>query len=57
MDGFRDGLGDYEYRLDIIKEGLQKIKDALINIWTDPAVLEAAQAYVESLVYMLVSLS
>lgn len=57
MDGFRDGLGDYEYRLDIIKEGLQKIKDALINIWTDPAVLEAAQAYVESLVYMLGSLS
>lgn len=57
MDGFWDGLGDYEYRLDIIKEGLQKIKDALINIWTDPAVLEAAQAYVESLVYMLGSLS
>lgn len=57
MDGFWDGLGDYEYRLDIIKEGLQKIKDALINIWTDPVVLEAAQAYVESLVYMLGSLS
>lgn len=57
MEGFWDGLGDYEYRLDIIKEGLQKIKDALINIWTDPSVLEAAQNYIESLVYMLGSLA
>lgn len=57
MEGFWDGLGDYEYRLDIIKEGLQKIKDALINIWTDPSVLEATQNYIESLVYMLGSLA
>lgn len=57
MDGFWDGLGDYEYRLDIIKNGLQTIKDILIDIWTDPSVVEAAQGYIESLVYMLGSLA
>lgn len=57
MDGFWDGLGDYQYRLDIIKNGLETIKDVLIDIWTDPEVVEAAQEYVESLVHMFGSLA
>lgn len=56
MEGFWDGLGDYGYRLDIIRKGLQQIKDALIDIWTDPAVLSAADEWLRSLVYMLGSL-
>lgn len=57
MDGFWDGLGDYQYRLDIIKKGLEQIKKALIDIFTDPAVIKAAQGYLESLMYMLGSLA
>lgn len=57
MDGFWDGLGDYQYRLDIIKNGLETIKDVLIDIWTDPEVVEAAQEYVESLVHMFGTLA
>lgn len=57
MDGFWDGLGDYQYRLDIIKNGLETIKDVLIDIWTDPEVVEAAQGYVESLVHMFGTLT
>lgn len=57
MDGFWDGLGDYQYRLDIIKNGLETIKDVLIDIWTDPEVIEAAQEYVESLVHMFGTLA
>lgn len=57
MDGFWDGLGDYQYRLDIIKKGLEQIKNALIDIFTDPAVINAAQGYLESFMYMLGSLT
>lgn len=57
MDGFWEGLGDYQYRLDIIKNGLETIKDVLIDIWTDPEVVEAAQGYVESLVHMFGTLA
>lgn len=57
MDGFWDGLGDYEYRFDIIKKGLEQIKKALIDIWTDPNVLAAADNWLKSLMYMLGSLT
>lgn len=57
MDGFWDGLGDYEYRFDIIKKGLEQIKKALIDIWTDPNVLAAADNWSKSLMYMLGSLT
>lgn len=57
MEGFWDGLGDYEYRFDAIKKGLQQIKDALIDIWTDPAVLAAADRWAKSFMYMLGSLA
>ena len=56
MEGFLDGLGDWGYRLDIIKEGLKQIMDALIDIWTDPAVLAAADRWAQSVMYMLGSL-
>lgn len=56
MEGFWDGLGDWEYRWDIIKNGLEQIKNVLIDIWTDPAVLAAADAWLKSLMYMLGSL-
>lgn len=56
IKGFFDGLGDYGYRLDIIKKGLEKIKKALIDIFSDPAVISAAQGYVDSFVYMLFTL-
>lgn len=54
--GFWDGLGDYEYRFEAIKKGLEQIKDALIDIWTDPAVLAAADRWEKSFMYMLGSL-
>lgn len=57
MEGFWDGLGDYEYRFEAIKKGLQQIKDALIDIGTDPAVLAAADAWAKSFMYMLGSLA
>lgn len=57
MEGFWDGLGDWEYRLDIIKKGLEQIKNALIDIWTDPEVLSSANAWAESLMYMLGTLT
>lgn len=56
MQGFWDGLGDYEYRFEAIKKGLEQIKDALIDIWTDPAVLAAADGWAKSFMYMLGSL-
>ena len=54
--GFWDGLGDYEYRFEAIKKGMEQIKDALIDIWTDPAVLAAADGWAKSFMYMLGSL-
>lgn len=51
--GFFDGLGDWEYRWESIKNSISSIKDSLINIWTDPAVLSAADGWLNSVVYML----
>lgn len=52
-EGFWDGLGDFEYRLDIIKNGLQQIRDAWIEIWSDPAVIGAADNFLKTFMYML----
>lgn len=57
MEGFGDGLGDWEYRWEIIKDAIASIKESLIDIFTDPAVLAAADAWVQSVAYMLGSLS
>lgn len=51
--GFMDGLGDFQPRLDSIKESIASIKESLIDIFTNPAVKESANGYLESFVYML----
>lgn len=53
MQGFWDGLGDFQYRLNIIRDGLESIKNSLIEIWTDPAVLAAADNWINSVAYLL----
>ncbi|MCI9135315.1 MAG: hypothetical protein HFI31_14200, partial [Lachnospiraceae bacterium] len=55
--GFFDGLGDWEYRWESIKESVSSIKDSLIDIWTDPSVLAAADKYAQSVVYLLGSIA
>lgn len=52
-EGFWDGLGDFEYRLDIIKNGIRQIRDAWIEIWSDPAVVGAADNFLKTFMYML----
>lgn len=56
MQGFWDGLGDWEYRWQSIKDSIASIKESLIDIFTDPAVLAAADAWAQSVAYMLGSL-
>lgn len=56
MQGFWDGLGDWEYRWESIKDSLASIKDSIIDIWTDSAVLAAADKWAQSVAYMLGSL-
>lgn len=51
--GFFDGLGDYEGKFDTIKNAIQGIKDALINIWTDTAVLSACDGWIKSVAGLL----
>lgn len=52
-EGFFDGLGDFQPRLDSIKESIASIKKSLINIFTDPAVKKSMNNYINSFVYML----
>ena len=54
--GFWDGLGDWEYRWEDIKNSISSIKDNLVNIWTDPAVVSAADRWAQSVAYMLGSI-
>lgn len=56
MQGFWDGLGDWQYRWESIKDSLASIKDSLIDIFTDPAVVAAADKWAQSVAYMLGSL-
>lgn len=57
MSGFWNGLGDWQYRLDSIKDSIASIKESLIDIFTDPGVLEAADGWVKSVAYLLGSLA
>ncbi|MCM1219699.1 MAG: hypothetical protein NC321_16100 [Clostridium sp.] len=57
MEGFWDGLGDWEYRLESIKNSLASIKDSVIDIFTDPAVITAADNWAQSVAYMLGALA
>ncbi len=54
--GFFEGLGDWEYRWDSLKDSIQSIKDSIKDIFTDPAVVSAADSFVKSVAYMLGSL-
>lgn len=56
LQGFWDGLGDWEYRWQSIKDSIASIKESLIDIFTDPAVVAAADAWAQSVAYMLGSL-
>ncbi len=56
MEGFWDGLGDWEYRWESIKDSIASIKESLKDIFTDPAVLAAADSWAQSVAYMLGSL-
>ena len=56
IQGFWDGLGGLEYRLESIKNSIASIKNSLIDIWTDPAVLSSADLWAQSVSYMLGSL-
>lgn len=55
--GFFDGLGDWEYRWQIIKDSIASIKESLKNIFTDPAVLAAADEWAKSVAYLLGSIA
>lgn len=57
IQGFWDGLGDWEYRWESIKDSIASIKDSLIDIFTDPSVLAAADGWAQSVAYMLGSLA
>lgn len=57
MEGFWDGLGDWEYRLESIKSSLASIKESLIDIFTDSAVIDSADKWAQSVAYMLGSLA
>ena len=54
--GFFDGLGDWEYRWQIIKDSIASIKESLKNIFTDPSVLAAADGWAKSFAYLLGSI-
>lgn len=55
--GFFDGLGDWEYRWESIKASIASIKDSLIDIWADPAVLSAGDRWAQSVAYLLGSIA
>ncbi len=55
--GFFDGLGDWEYRWESIKSSISSIKESLMNIFTDPAVLASADSWAQSVAYMLGSVT
>ena len=54
--GFWDGLGDWEYRWDSIKESLSSIKDSIVDIFTDSEVLAAGDRWAQSVVYLIGSI-
>lgn len=51
-EGFEIGIGgDYKERLDDIKDSIQGIKTSLVNIFTDPAVVNSAQGLADSIAF------
>lgn len=54
--GFLDAAKDIKARIADIIKNLKKIKDYLIEIFTDPEVVEAAKKWFDSFIYMLGSI-
>lgn len=50
-DGFKAGLGDVT--LEPLKKAVEGIKRSLKEIWTDPAVLQTANGFLDSMAYSL----
>lgn len=50
-NGFKAGLGDVT--LEPLKKAVEGIKKSLKEIWTDPAVLQAANRFLDSMAYSL----
>lgn len=55
--GFMDGLGDWEYRWESIKDSISSIKNSLVDIFTDSSVVGAADKWAQSVSYVLGSLA
>lgn len=51
MNGFKAGMGDVT--LEPLKKAIEGIKKSLIEIWTDPAVLQAANNFLNAWAYSL----
>ena len=51
MNGFKAGMGDVT--LEPLKEAIAGIRKSLIEIWTDPAVLQAANNFLNTWAYSL----
>lgn len=51
--GFWDGLGDYKPAIEELKKDLASIKKSLMEIFTDPEVIGAANNFVNTLSYTL----
>ena len=51
--GFSDGIGDFSVRVQGILTDVDSIKKALIDIFTDPEVIKAAEDYCDQVVYFL----
>ena len=53
MEGFMKGIGNWQVPLEMIIDGVKRIGKALKDIWTDPAVQDAAHRYAESFAEMV----
>lgn len=51
MQGFKAGMGDVT--LEPLKKAIQSIRNSLVDIWTDPAVLDAANRCMDKWAYAL----
>ena len=56
-DGFMYGLGDWETRWADLLQGIERIKNALVEIFTDPEVLASMNRWLDSFVFMLGTLA
>jgi len=55
--GFFDGLGDWGGRWESVNSSILSIKESLMNIFTDPAVLGATNSWAQSVAYTIGSIA